>query len=88
MPLPPHGSLLKFIAVLISCHGNGLSFMTVQISAFLWETLQHSCLSPDNSLEVLFTEVLNCVNSAGHPVIYFTGSVRVFSPYSPGGERY
>lgn len=36
MPLPPHASLLKFIAVLISCHGNGLSFMTVQISAFLW----------------------------------------------------
>lgn len=52
------------------------------------ETLQHSCLSPDNSLEALFTEVLNCVNSAGHPVIYFTGSVGVFSPYSPGVERY
>ena len=36
MPLPPHSSLLKFIAVLISRHGNGLSFMTVQISAFMW----------------------------------------------------
>lgn len=52
------------------------------------ETLQHSCLSPDNSLEALFMEVLNCVNSAGHPAIYFTGSVSVFSPYSPGLERY
>lgn len=28
MPLPPHSSLLKFIAVLISCHSKRLSFVT------------------------------------------------------------
>jgi len=50
--------------------------------------LQHSSLSLDNSLEALFMEVLNCVNRAGHPVIYFTGFLGVFSPYSPGLERY
>lgn len=36
MPPPLHSSVWKSIAVLISCHGNGLSFMTVQMSAFVW----------------------------------------------------
>ena len=52
------------------------------------ESLQHSCRAPDNSLEALFIEFLNYVNSSGHPVIYFTGSDGVFNSCDTGLECY
>lgn len=52
------------------------------------KTLQHSCRSPDNSLEALFIEFLNNVNSSGHLVIYFTGADSVFNSYNTGLECY
>lgn len=83
MPPPLHSSVLKSIAVLISCHGNGLSFMTVQMSAFVWRN-DISCLPPDNSLEALFIELLHYINRSGHPVIYLSGSASVFNSYNVG----
>lgn len=71
-PPPPHSSLLKFIAVLISCHSERLSLIATDERFHVGRSPNRSCQPRGNGREALVIGFLNYVNSSGHLVIGFT----------------
>lgn len=71
-PPPPHSSLLKFIAVLISCHSKRLSLIATDERFHVGRSPNRSCQPRGNGREALVIGFLNYVNSSGHLVIGFT----------------